>query len=128
MDPIANMLIKIKNAQAVGKQTVSVPFSNLKYNIGKLLEKEGFIEYAKKRGKKIKKILIKLKYTEDKKPRIHDIKRISKPGRRIYLKSKEIYSPKSGIGILVVSTPQGLMTSKEARKTRNGGEVLFEIW
>ena len=128
MDPIADMLTKIKNAQAVGKKTVSFPFSSVKYNIARILEREEFIEYAKKRGKKTKRILVRLKYQEVGKPRIHDIKRISKPGRRIYLKSKDIYSPKSGYGLLIISTPKGVLTSKEARKMKTGGEVLCEIW
>jgi small subunit ribosomal protein S8 len=128
MDPIADMLTKIKNAQAVGKKTVSFPFSSVKYNIARILEREEFIEYAKKRGKKTKRILVRLKYQEAGKPRIHDIKRISKPGRRIYLKSKDIYSPKSGYGLLIISTPKGVLTSKEARKMKTGGEVLCEIW
>ncbi len=128
MDKIADMLVKIKNAQAVGKATVSVPFSTFKYNICKLLKDEGFIEEVKKRGKRIKRIVIRLKYSEDKKPAIQGVKRISKPGRRIYLKAKDIYSPKSGMGILVISTSKGLMTSREAKRTKNGGEVLFEIW
>jgi len=128
MDPVADMLTKIRNAQAVGKKTTSFPSSSFKYNIAKVLEKEGFIEYAKKRGKKIKKILVKLKYKENKKPRINEIKKISKPGRRVYLKSKEVYSPKSGYGLLILSTPKGILTSKEARKEKAGGEVLCEIW
>lgn len=128
MDPIADMLTKIRNAQSVGKKTVSFPFSSVKHEIAKVLEKEGFVEYAKKRGKKIKRILVKLKYTEEGQPRIHGVKRISKPGRRFYLKSKEIYSPKSGYGLLIVSTPKGVLTSKETRKEKVGGEILCEIW
>jgi len=127
MDQIADMLTKIRNSQAVQKKTVSIPFSNLKYNIAKTLEKEGFIDYCKKRGKKIKKIIIGLKY-ENRKPKINEIKRISKPGRRIYLGSKNIYSPKSGHGILILSTPKGILTSREAKRMKSGGEVMCELW
>lgn len=128
MDPIADMLIRIKNAQAVGKETVSIPFSKMKYEIAKILEREGFVERVKKRGKVPKKrIVIRLKY-KDGKPCIHDMKRISKPGRRVYLKRKELYLPKSGYGILILSTSKGIMTSKEAIKENVGGEALCEVW
>jgi small subunit ribosomal protein S8 len=121
------MLTKIRNAQAVNKETTSIAFSNLKYNLAKILEKEGFIEEVKKKGKDKKRIVIKLKY-QDGTPRIHGLKTISKPGRHIYLKKKRLYSPKKGYGVLVISTPKGILTSKEARKQNVGGEVLFEIW
>lgn len=127
MDTIADMLTKIRNGLAVKKKTVSVPYSNIKYNLAKLLEKEGFIEYTKKRGKKLKRVIIGLKY-ENGNPKIHEIKRISKPGRRIYLASKNIYFPKSGYGTLIISTSKGLLTSKEARKMKAGGEIICEIW
>jgi len=128
MDPIADMLISIKNAQAVGKKTVSVPFSKLKYEIAKILEEEGFIEGVKKRGKIKKRIVISLKYSSDKEPMIKEAKRVSKCSRRIYLKAKELYFPKSGKGLLIVSTPKGIMTSKKAKKLNLGGEAICEIW
>lgn len=128
MNPIADMLTKIRNAQAAKKNTVSVPFSTLKYNILKILEKEGFIESVKKRGKKINKIIISLKYNKDGSPRINYLKMISKSGRRVYMKSKNVYFPKSGYGILLLSTPKGILTSKEAKKEKTGGEVLCEVW
>lgn len=122
-----NMLIRIKNAQSVKKNTVSIPFSKFNYNLAKVLEKEGFIEGVEKRGRIKKRITIKLKY-EDGKPKIHDIKLISKPGRRLYLKKRKLYFPKSGYGILILSTPKGLLTSKEAKKMNTGGEVICEVW
>lgn len=122
------MLNRIRNALAVFHSTVDIPFSNLKYEIAKILEREGFIEKAEKKGKKIKKPLkISLKY-ENKKPAISGLKRISKPGQRIYKSSKEIRKVKGGYGIAIISTSQGLMTDKEARKQKIGGEVLCEIW
>lgn len=127
-DPISDMLTSIKNALAVRNPTVSLSFSNLKYEIGKILEKEGFIENVEKRGKGMKKTLeITLKYIE-KKPAISGLKRISKPGQRIYCSWKKIRPVKSGYGIAIISTSKGLMTNKEARKQKLGGEVICEIW
>ena len=127
MDPIADMLTKIRNAGAVGKKTVSVSYSSFKYELGKILEKEGFIEKIKKRGRDKKKIILVLKY-DGQKSRINEIKRVSKPGRRIYFKRKRLYLSKSGYGMLVVSTSEGLLTSEEARKKNLGGEAVCELW
>jgi len=128
MDPISNMLISIKNAQAVGHLTVSVPFSNLKYEIAKILGKEGFIEKVEKKGRGVKRSLeITLKY-DGKVPAISDLKRISKSGQRIYLPYKKIKKVRRGLGIAITSTSKGLMTDKEARKQKLGGEVICEIW
>ena len=129
MDPISNMLISIKNAQAVGHLTVSVPFSNLKYEIAKILGKEGFIEKVEKKGRGVKKSLeITLKY-KGKVPAISGLKRISKPGQKIYLSYKKIKKVKQGLGIAIISTSKGgLMTNKETRKQKLGGEVICEIW
>ena len=138
MDPISDMLISIKNAQAVGHPTVSVPFSSLKYEIAKILGKEGFIKKVEKKGRGVKKFLeITLKYdgkvpvaseARQGRPAISDLKRISKPGQRIYLPYKKIKKVKEGLGIAIISTSKGLMTNKEARKRKMGGEVLCEIW
>lgn len=128
VDPITDMLNRIGNAQAVGHPTVDIPFSNLKYEIAKILEKAGFIEKIEKKGKKIKRsIEITLKYA-NKIPAISGLKRISKPGQRIYLPSQKIKKVKGGYGIAIISTSRGLMTGKEARKQKLGGEVLCEIW
>lgn len=128
VDPITDMLNRIRNAQAVSHPTVDVPFSNLKYEIIKILEKKGFIQKVEKRGRKAKKIMeITLKYS-DGMPAISGLKRISKSGQRIYVKAKELQPVKGGYGIAIISTPEGLMTNKEARKKRLGGEKIFEIW
>ena len=140
-DPIADMLNRIRNAQAVLSPTVSIPFSELKYKIAKILEKEKFVEKVGKRGKGIrKKIRITLKYESQNKeeqnreqenkgmPAISGLKRISKPGQRIYSSSKKIKKVKGGYGIAIISTPKGLMTDKEAKKQKLGGEILCEIW
>ena len=127
-DPITDMLNRIKNAQAVFHQTVDIPFSNLKYEIAKILEKQGFVEKIEKKGKKVKKFIeITLKY-DNKVPAISGLKRISKPGQRIYLPAKKIKSVRRGYGIAIISTSKGLMTDKEARKQKLGGEILCEIW
>lgn len=127
-DPIADMLNRIRNAQAVSHQTVNIPFSNLKYEIAKVLKKHGFIEKVEKKGKKVNKTIeITLKY-DGKTPVISSLKRISKPGQRIYKGSKELRRVRGGYGIAIISTPKGLMTNKESRKQKIGGEVLCEIW
>jgi len=128
VDPITDMLNRIRNAQAVLKETVEVPFSNLKYEIAKILEKNGFIEKVEKKGKKTKKIIeITLKY-DNKIPAISGLKRISKPGQTIYLGHRKIKRVKGGYGIAIISTSKGLMTDKEARKQKLGGEVICEAW
>jgi small subunit ribosomal protein S8 len=128
MDPIADMLTKIRNAGAVGKKTVSIPYTVFKYELGKILEKQGFIDKMKKRGRDKKKIVLALKYDDNQKTRINEIKRISKPGRRIYFNRKKLYLPKNGYGMLVVSTSKGLLTSKEAKEKNLGGEAICEVW
>lgn len=127
-DPISDMLIRIKNAQAVRHPTVDVPYSKLKYQIATILQKEGFVEKIERKLRKQKKFLrIFLKY-EDNQPAIKGIKRISKPGRRVYLPYKKIRAPKGGLGIAIISTSCGVMTDKEARRRKLGGEILCEIW
>lgn len=124
-DPITDMLNQIKNAQAVSRKTVSIPFSNLKYEIALILEKHGFIEKLEKKGRNPKRsIEISLKNPAA----ISGLKRISKPGQRIYTGFKHIKGSKGGLGILIISTPKGLMTDREARKNKLGGEVICEIW
>jgi len=132
------MLNRIRNAQTVFHPTVDIPFSILKYEIAKILEKEGFIEKAEKKGKGTKKILIiSLKYqkpplesvgSEAIKPAVFGLKKISKPGQRIYARAKNIKPVRGGYGIVIISTSKGLMTDKEARKKKLGGEVLCEVW
>lgn len=127
-DPISDLLNRIRNAQAVLKEQLSVPFSNLNHEIAKILEKQGFIKKVEKKGRTQKKIIeITLKY-DAKIPAISGLKRISKPGQRIYKKFKDVKSAKGGYGIFIISTSKGLMTDKEARKQKLGGEVMCEIW
>jgi len=128
MDQISEMLTAIRNAQAVLKPTVSVPFSDFKYEIVKIMEKEGFLEKSEKKGKNNKKTLeIGLKY-KDKVPVISGLKRVSKPGQRIYINHGQIRSVKNGYGIAIISTSKGLRTNKEAKSQKVGGELICEIW
>lgn len=128
MDPITNMLNSIKNAQAVLLPKIEVDFSNLKYEIAKILEKKGFIEKAVKSGKKTRQTLeIILKY-QDKIPAVSGLRRVSKSGQRIYVSSQKIRSVKGGHGFSIISTSKGLMTGSEAKKQNLGGEIICEIW
>jgi len=128
MDPVTDILNRIRNSQAVSKETVEISFSNLRYEIAKILEKQGFIEKAEKKGRKAKKIIeITLKYL-DKQPAISGLKRISKPGKRIYKSYQKIGKVRGGYDIAIISTSKGLITDKEARRQKLGGEVICEIW
>jgi small subunit ribosomal protein S8 len=128
-DPIADMLNRIRNAQAVEKQTVDVPFSLIKYNIAQCLEGEGFIgQVVKKKKEKRRFLNITLKYDTDGTSLITEIKRVSTPGQRIYKQKKELEKVKGGRGVSIISTPKGIMTNNEARKKGLGGEVLCEVW
>lgn len=135
LDLITDMLNKIRNAQAVLKDTVSVPFSNINYEIAKILEENKLVGKVDKKAKKDKRqIEIELKYEQDadsrqkKNPVITMIKRISKPGKRIYRGHDEIKMTGGSGGIIIVSTPKGLMIAKDAKKKKLGGEVICEIW
>jgi len=128
MDPITEMLNQIRNAQAVSHEKVEILYSNLKYEIAKILEKNGFIEKAVKSGKKKKKTIeLILKY-ENKVSVISGLKRISRQGQRIYMPAKKIKAVRGGYGMSIISTSKGLMTGKEARRQRLGGEIICEIW
>jgi len=127
------MLVQIKNAQAVGKEQVLIPFSKIKFEIAKILKNNGFIENVEKKKKKGNKnefeyILIYLKRGEDKLLGINGFKLVSKPSRHFYIGAKDIKPVHSGYGIAVISTSKGILSSKKARKQNLGGEVLFEIW
>ena len=127
-DPITDMLNQIRNAKAVAKPEVSIPFSGIKYEIVKILAQEEFLGEVKKitKGKK-RTMKITLKY-DNGVSKISDLKRVSKPGQRIYAKVSEIKRVKGGYGISVISTPKGLMTNKKAHKLKLGGEVICEVW
>ena len=128
-DPIADMLTRIRNANQMRYQEVSVPASNLKVSLAKILKEEGFIEDYKLVNEDVQgTIELTLKYGQNKERVITGLKRISKPGLRVYAKSSEIPKVLNGLGIAIISTSQGIMTDKEARKQNLGGEVLAYIW
>jgi small subunit ribosomal protein S8 len=128
-DPVGDLIIRLKNAGAVKHATVSVPFSNLKLAIAEKLKDAGYVTGVDKKGKKVKKTLeVTLKYNTDGSPFIEGVKRVSKPGRRMYKSVHEITRVRYGHGSLILSTPQGIKTDKEARKEKIGGEAMFEIW
>jgi small subunit ribosomal protein S8 len=127
-DPIADMLTRIRNANRQRHDEVMVPASNLKVDIAQILKNEGFIKGYKVEGEgPIKNINIALKYRGNDRV-ITDLKRISKPGLRVYAKVDEIPKVLNGLGIVILSTSQGLMTDKQARASQVGGEVLAYIW
>ncbi len=127
-DPIANMLTIIRNANQVYKPSVSLSSSKLKLEIAKLLKEEGYIREYKIYGNKTKpQLAIKLKY-KGKIRVINNLKRISKPGLRVYVKAADMPKVLNGLGIAIVSTNQGLKTSKFAKQNNLGGEVLAYIW
>jgi small subunit ribosomal protein S8 len=127
-DPSTDMLNRIRNAQAVLKPTVDVPISKIKLEICQILAREGLIKGFEKKGRKNNKVIqIALKY-DGKIPAISGMKIISKPGQKIYLPYKKIRKVKGGYGFSIISTSKGLMTDKEARKKKLGGEVICEIW
>jgi len=131
LDPITDMLNRIRNAQAVSKKTVLIPFSKLKFNIAKILENEGFIKKAEKKRRKEKKVIeinLKCRKKDDLESSIIRLERISRPGQRIYSSAKDINKVKKGYGLAIISTSKGIMADREAIKANLGGEVLFKIW
>ena len=129
MDNIANMLTIIRNAQAVKKESVKVPYSKVNFGISEILKKEGWVKSVelKKRGEK-SWIIINLSYDKEGMPEIKEIKRISKPGKRVYVGYKEIPVVSQGYGIAVLSTQNGIIAGKDARKQKVGGEILCKVW
>jgi small subunit ribosomal protein S8 len=132
-DPIADMLTRIRNAAAVGNGEVVLPYSKIKMAIAKILEGEGWVQKCEEldggeNGKSFKEMKIVLKYKKSGRPAISTIKRISKPGLRIYSGKSDLPIVLGGLGLAVVSTSQGIMTVKEAKKKKLGGEVICEVY
>jgi small subunit ribosomal protein S8 len=128
MDPIADMITHIKNAGNAGRENVVVSYSNMKADIAKVLKEGGFIKNFEKKSKGSRHHLSLDLFVENRVPKIKGVKRISKTSKRIYKKHSEIRAVKNGYGMLVLSTPKGVMAGHEARKQKFGGEVLFSIW
>ena len=134
MDPIADMLTRIRNAVMAGHSTVALPSSKLKLEIAKILKDEGFLEgfeVAEAENSVQKVLRLKIKYVgerRERRPVISGIERVSKPGRRIYTKKQDIPWVLSGIGVAIISTPKGVMTGTRARQLGVGGEILRKVW
>jgi len=131
VDPISDMLTRIRNAQAVGHKTVDLPYSKIKFALAEILNQEGFLGSVSKKGKGLQKEMeLNLKYKDDKvkSPFIQGLKRVSKPGQRIYIRKKDSRQLLKERGIVILSTSRGLMTLKDAKKNNLGGEVLCKIW
>ena len=128
MDPISNMIIGLKNAGNAGRDTVALPYSKIKENIANVLKKEGFIKGSEKKMVKGKPTLVVNLLMENRIPKIKGVSRISKTSKRIYKKFSEIRLVKNGYGAVVLSTPKGILSGRDARKEKVGGEILFTIW
>ncbi len=133
-DPIGDMLTRIRNALMAGHQTVSVPSSKMKRAIAEILLQEGYVdsfEEVGSEGQTHRSLQLKLKYIgerRNRRPVISGLKRVSKPGRRVYSNKRKIPWVRSGIGVAILSTPKGVMTGNRARQLGVGGEILCEIW
>lgn len=127
-DPIADMIIRIKNALAARHTEVVIPFSKMKQAIARILESEGYIAGVEVKADTVgQNLVVKLKYT-GRVPAITDVRRLSKPGRRLYASAKQIPRALGGYGITIVSTSSGVLTDKQARQKNAGGELLCQIW
>jgi small subunit ribosomal protein S8 len=129
-DPIADMLTQIKNALASQKKEVVLPFSKIKFAIGKILEREGYLAKVEQEVSSSKHNLLRLslKYDLNRRPIIQGLKRVSKPGCRIYVSKEELSKIMGTHGLTIISTSKGLMTGKEAKKQGLGGEVICKVW
>lgn len=128
-DPIADMLTRIRNAFLIKTEKVDIPASRMKVEIAKILKEEGFIKsYKIIKDKKQGILRVTLKYTTDNKPIVTGLKRVSKPGRRVYSGKDEVPKVMGGVGIAVVTTSKGVLSDKECRREGVGGEVLCYIW
>lgn len=129
MDNIANMIAIVRNAGAVKLETVKIPYSKVTFNIAGVLKKGGWLENFEVKDKGDKSwLILKLKYNKDGSPAISGMKRISKPGKRIYTRASDLPTVKQGYGIAIVSTPKGVMTNVEARREKAGGEIICFVY
>ncbi|TAK20063.1 MAG: 30S ribosomal protein S8 [Chloroflexota bacterium] len=127
-DPIADMLTRIRNAQQARHESVIVPASKIKGEIARILKNEGFIRDFELPTAEERDIRIQLRYSGKRDPVVTGLKRISKPGLRVFVKSKEMPRILGGLGIAIVSTPRGVMTAGDARRENVGGEILCYVW
>lgn len=128
-DPIGDMLARIRNAGMIRHQTVSMPSSKMKVAIAEILKREGFVrDFSVQAGKPCDTLVLTLKYTNDRKPVIAGLRRVSRPGLRIYTARDEIPQVRNGLGISIISTPKGVMAGYDAWNQHVGGEVLCYVW
>ncbi|MFP5285071.1 MAG: 30S ribosomal protein S8 [Thermoanaerobaculia bacterium] len=128
-DPISDLLARIRNAQLAKHDRLDVPKSKLKLEVVKLLKEEGFIKnFREIAGEPADTLRVFLRYSAEGMPAISHLRRISKPGRRVYRKAEELKPVRNGLGIGIISTSQGLLTDSQARERRVGGELLCEVW
>ena len=130
-DPIADMLTRIRNAARARHERVGVPWSRTKEEIARLLVAEGFLQEVRKLKSKEQvgdELLIQLRFDREKQPIISGLKRISRPGRRVYVGATEIPPIRAGLGVNILSTPQGILVDREARKANVGGELICSVW
>jgi small subunit ribosomal protein S8 len=128
-DPIADMLTRIRNANKALHSQVSMPSSHLKIEVARILKDEGYITgYSVEKGESYDSLVIELKYTEDRRRVITQLKRVSKPGRRIYAKKDKLPKVLGGLGVAIVSTSRGVMSAREAQRLGVGGEVMCFVW
>lgn len=128
-DPLADLLTRIRNAGMVKHESVEMPLSKLKAGVAAILKREGFIEDFQVVKDQVQGVLrIEMKYDNRREPVINGLRRISKPGRRLYVKHDQIPKVMSGLGVSIISTSKGIITDREAREQRIGGELLCEVW
>lgn len=128
-DPLADLLTRIRNALHAGFPSVEAPASRVKEEVCRVLKQEGYIrDYNREEDGKQGILRIKLKYTADRQPVIQGVQRVSKPSLRVYTKNDKMKQVRSGLGISIISTSRGVMTNRQAREEKVGGEVLCEVW
>ncbi len=128
MDPIGDLFTTLINAQRVGKQRVALPYSKFKAEILELLKAKNMIGAVRLQDSPLAKLVVSLSYDDDQKPRIHGVRRLSKPGSRVYAHANDIPYSKDGLGVVLVSTSVGLIDDRSARRQHLGGELIGEIW
>ena len=128
-DPISDLLTRLRNASMVSKPSVSIPHSNFKLELAKLLKNEGYVSYVKVSGEGVKKLIdIDMKYSDEGMSVISGMNRLSKPGQRVYSSFDKLPRNNGGLGTVIVSTSRGLLSDSEARKRKLGGELICEVW
>lgn len=127
-DPISDMLTRIRNASIARLESTEMPLSNVKKNVAEILKAEGYVSDVRTSDDSFGKLTVVLKYGRDRKSAIAGIRRVSRPGRRVYVGHEQIPQVHNGLGIAILSTSQGVMTDRDARTKHLGGELLCEVW